>query len=257
MHHLTAVPSTITDCTDVDRPGPVRRWGQDVSAAALEVEVLPVKGAVMSSTPGHACGRTLRDPGASQQTATHQWGELWVWSEEGSKKRLCETRTKWRISSSSQKLLLGCAHIHECSLTRKESVGTRQAGLVRGVSPAQSPQGAAAMLHGHEGRVMNSRELFTAPRRVTVTAHSHPWLKKYSKMGFVKAWGATWKSEVTCRHDEFLLYVEVVLLLDLTVRAAWSTPTITACPHCFVHHLALHLRRSEEDTEELPTCSVW
>lgn len=87
MYHLTAVSSPITDRTNVDCPGSIRRWGQYVSAAALEVEVLPVKAAVVGSTPGHAGGRTLRHPGASQQTATHQWGELWVWNQ-GSEKTM-------------------------------------------------------------------------------------------------------------------------------------------------------------------------
>lgn len=41
------------------------------------------------------------------------------------------------------------AYVHACSLTRKESVGARQAGLVGGILPAQPPHAAAALLHLH------------------------------------------------------------------------------------------------------------
>lgn len=34
-------------------------------------------------------------------------------------------------------------------------------------------------------------------------------------------------------------------VLVLTLRAAWSTPAFTACLHCPVHHLTLHLWGSE------------
>lgn len=65
ISYLTAVSSPVTHSTDVDCPGPISRWGQQVSAAALEVEVLPVKSAVVGTTPGHAGGRALRDPDAT------------------------------------------------------------------------------------------------------------------------------------------------------------------------------------------------
>ncbi len=68
-----------------------------------------------------------------------------------------------------------CSYVHACFLTRKESVGARQAGLVRGIPPAQPPQAAAALLHLHQGGVMNSRELLTTPCRVTLATHTHPW----------------------------------------------------------------------------------
>lgn len=74
MPHLTALSSPVTDCTDVDCPGAISGRGQQVSAAALEVEVLPVKSAVVGSTPGHAGGRALWHPDATQQTTTHQRG---------------------------------------------------------------------------------------------------------------------------------------------------------------------------------------
>lgn len=78
LPYLTAGPCPITDRTDVDHPCTIRGRGQHVCAAALEVKVLPVKSAVVGSTPGHAGGRTLGHPGATQQTATHQWGGLGV-----------------------------------------------------------------------------------------------------------------------------------------------------------------------------------
>lgn len=65
--------------------------------------------------------------------------------------------------------------MHVCFLTRKESVGARQAGLIRGISPGQSPLAAAALLHGHEGGVVDSREIRTTPRGVTLTAHTRTW----------------------------------------------------------------------------------
>lgn len=80
--YLTAAFSPITDCADVDSPGAISGWGQQVSAAALEVEVLPVKSAVVDSTPGHAGGWALRNPGTTEQTNTHHRGALGVWREE-------------------------------------------------------------------------------------------------------------------------------------------------------------------------------
>lgn len=76
--HLGAVSSAVAHGADVDGPGPVGGRGQQVRAAALEVEVLPVEGAVVSAAPGHAGGRALRRPGAAQHAAAHQRGRLGV-----------------------------------------------------------------------------------------------------------------------------------------------------------------------------------
>ena len=68
--------------------------------------------------------------------------------------------------------------MHVCKLcfpTREESVGARQAGLVRGISPGHPPRAAAALLHGHKGGVMNSWELLTTPRGVTLATHANTW----------------------------------------------------------------------------------
>lgn len=59
------------------------------------------------------------------------------------------------------------------SLTRKEGVGARQAGLVRGIPPAQPPQAAATLLHLHQRGVVNAGELLTTPCRVTLAAYTH------------------------------------------------------------------------------------
>lgn len=75
-----------------------------------------------------------------------------------------------------------CAYVHACSLTRQESVSARQAGLVRGIPPAQPPQAAAALLHLHQGGVMNARELLTTPRRVTLATHTHTWEEEDREM---------------------------------------------------------------------------
>lgn len=66
--HLGAITSIITQCIDVDRPGAICGGGHQVSAAALEVEVLLVKGPIMASAPRHACGRALRRSDAAPQT---------------------------------------------------------------------------------------------------------------------------------------------------------------------------------------------
>ena len=81
--HLTAASCPVTDCADVDGPGAISGRGQQVGAAALEVEVLSVKSAVVGSTPGHAGGRALRHPDAAQQTSAHQRGRLGVWRGGG------------------------------------------------------------------------------------------------------------------------------------------------------------------------------
>jgi len=160
--HLAAVPSPATGGADVDGPGAVGGGGQQVRAAALEVEVLPVEGAVVRSTPGHACGRALRRPGATQQTAAHQRGGLGV----------CGGRELLRGSDQLQ-------HRGQLrALTREESVGAGRAGLVGGVPPAQAPQAAAALLHGHEGRVMDPREVLTSPGREAAATHPHTWRKE-------------------------------------------------------------------------------
>ena len=83
ISHLTAVSSAVTGCTDVDCPGAISRRGHEVGAAALEVEVLPVKSAVVGSTPGHAGGRAQRHPDAPQQTTTDHRGGLGVWKGGG------------------------------------------------------------------------------------------------------------------------------------------------------------------------------
>lgn len=76
--YLVAVSFAIADCANVDGPGPVGGGSQQVGAAALEVEVLPVEGAVVGPTPGQAGGRALGVPSAAQQTPPHQWGQLRV-----------------------------------------------------------------------------------------------------------------------------------------------------------------------------------
>lgn len=80
--HLAAITSTITHCADVDRPGAICGGGQQVCAAALEVEVLPVKGPVMGSAPRHACGIALRGSAAAQQTTADYRGGLGVCSTQ-------------------------------------------------------------------------------------------------------------------------------------------------------------------------------
>lgn len=75
-----------------------------------------------------------------------------------------------------------CICTHTCSLTWKERVCARQAGLVGGVPPAQPPQAAAALLHLHQGGVVNAGELLAAPRGVTVTTHAHSWEKDIREM---------------------------------------------------------------------------
>lgn len=150
-----------------------------------------------------------------------------------------------------------CAYVYVYSLTRKERVGTGQASLVRGIFPAQPPQCAAAVLHGHKGWVMNPRELLTTPCGVTVTSHPHPWEVKVRKIW--KRMRKREKSRGTCKGNVWLYCLKgcpicpkLCCFVILTLRAAWSTPALTAAPHCFVHHLALYLWRSEEDTYESP-----
>lgn len=79
---LITMSSLVTDRADVNSPGAVSRRGQQVSAAALEVEVLPVKSAIVSSSPGHTGGWALGQPHTAQQTTTHQRGRLGVWGGE-------------------------------------------------------------------------------------------------------------------------------------------------------------------------------
>lgn len=44
------------------------------------------------------------------------------------------------------------------------------------------------------------------------------------------------------------MYMDLIgWFLVLTLRAARAAPALAAHPHCLVHHLALHLRRSEVD----------
>lgn len=67
----------------------------------------------------------------------------------------------------------GC--VHACSLTRKQCVGAGQAGPVGGIPPAQPPQAAAALLHWHQGGVVNTRELLAAPRGEAPAACTNTW----------------------------------------------------------------------------------
>lgn len=73
-----------------------------------------------------------------------------------------------------------CEHIcvHACTLTGKQCVGAGQAGLVGGIPPAQPPQAAAALLHRHQGGVVNTRELLATPRGETLAACTDTWAGK-------------------------------------------------------------------------------
>lgn len=82
------------------------------------------------------------------------------------------------------KQLCVCAYAHACSLTGKKRVGARQARLVGGIPPTQPPQAAAALLHLHQGGVMNAREVLATPRRVTLAAHTHALEKKHTEIRF-------------------------------------------------------------------------
>lgn len=68
--------------------------------------------------------------------------------------------------------------VHACSLTRKQRVGAGQAGLVGGISPAQPPQAAAALLYRHQGGVVNTRELLATPRGEALAACTDTWVGK-------------------------------------------------------------------------------
>lgn len=81
--YLAATSSPITHGSDVNCPGAINGWGQQVSAATLEMEVLSVKRAVVASAPGHTGSRAQRHSGTSQKATTHQWGKLGVWSGGG------------------------------------------------------------------------------------------------------------------------------------------------------------------------------
>lgn len=64
--HLVTVSSLVADCTNVDRPCAIRRWGQEVHTVTLEMEVLLVKSAIVDSTPRHAGAWALRDPASTK-----------------------------------------------------------------------------------------------------------------------------------------------------------------------------------------------
>lgn len=70
--------------------------------------------------------------------------------------------------------------VHACSLTRKQRVGAGQAGLVGGIPPAQPPQAAAALLHWHQGGVVNARELLATPRGETLATCTNTCAGRWS-----------------------------------------------------------------------------
>lgn len=72
MSNLRAMATAVTDGADINGPGAISRRGQQVGAAALEVEVPPVKAPIMAPAPGHAGSRALRDPDTTQKTTSHQ-----------------------------------------------------------------------------------------------------------------------------------------------------------------------------------------
>lgn len=84
--YLTAVSLFVTHSAEVHGPSTVRGGGHDVGAAALEVEVLSVEGAVVRPAPGQAGGRTLGVPQRPQNPPTARGGgrgvcrdtEFWV-----------------------------------------------------------------------------------------------------------------------------------------------------------------------------------
>lgn len=81
--YLAATSPTVTHSSDVNCPGAINGWGQQVSAATLEMEVLSVKRAVVASAPGRTGSRAQRHSGTSQKATTHQRGKLGVWSGGG------------------------------------------------------------------------------------------------------------------------------------------------------------------------------
>lgn len=156
--------------------------------------MLPVKSAVVGSTPGHAGGRALRHSDTTQQTTTHQRGGLGVCRgvREEREPGMIEKEKKLNQLCACHKLMLEqfpkqlcvCAYAPACSLTGKKRVGARQARLVGGIPPTQPPQAAAALLHLHQGGVMNAREVLATPRRVTLATHTHALEKKHTEIRF-------------------------------------------------------------------------
>lgn len=116
--------------------------------------------------------------------------------------------------------------MHACCLTWKQRVGAGQAAPVGGIPPAKSPQAAAALLHGHQGGVVNTRELLAAPRGETLAARTNSWEAQGKRQTKMKQE----QQEEQEREQEGKTVFQWNLKSGkkLTFRASWSTPALAA-----------------------------